>query len=108
MSHSRIDDRSLAFGRLIAERLAADPGLMRQAEQTLDRWSATCDPRSATPLSEWRQALRSSVVVVILLLTGTDERSVRLRQSNPFAGVLTPAERTAVLRRFPPHDPLPT
>jgi hypothetical protein len=34
------------------------------------------------------------------VLTGTDERATRLRQSSPFAGLLSVAERTAIIREF--------
>jgi hypothetical protein len=37
---------------------------------------------------------------VIELLRAPDERATRLRQSSPFAGVLTPRERQAILDRY--------
>jgi hypothetical protein len=40
-------------------------------------------------------------------LLSTDERATRLRQSSPFAGVLTVAERNVILKRFQPSEPLP-
>jgi len=38
------------------------------------------------------------------LLTGTDERAIRLRQSNPFAGLLSQLERNEILLRFESYD----
>ena len=101
MNHQRIDERSLAFGRLIAERVRADPDRwIAHARANLARWLTTCSPRSRSTLSEWDAALQDGPGAAIALLTGTDERATRLRQSNPFAGTLTNAERNAVLRAF--------
>lgn len=105
MSHQRIDERSLAFGRLIAERVAARPDLIAQARETATRWLQTCSPGSQSTLREWLAALEGPVEGVLHLLTSRDERSTRLRQSNPFAGVLSQQERNAILRQFHRHDP---
>jgi hypothetical protein len=102
--HRRIDERSLAFGRAIAARLAERPELIDRARATLVRWLATCSPGARPALEEWLAVLDGPSDGVTALLTGNDERAVRLRQSNPFAGVLTPQERTAILRRFESHD----
>ena len=102
-----IDERSLAFGRAIAERVAARPELIARARETVGRWLVTCSPGAQPALEEWLAALDGPPEGVIALLTNTDERAVRLRQSSPFAGVLTPLERTAIIRRFQSHDAAP-
>lgn len=106
--HRQIDSRSLALGRAVAARLAADPTLVARAHGTLTRWLATADPRVRPALLEWRASLEGPLPGVIHLLTSTDERSTRLRQSNPFAGVLPTEERNAILRQAARHEPLPT
>lgn len=105
MDHQQVEERSLAFGRLIAQRLAEHPELIAQAGETATRWLQSASDRSAPALREWLEALDGPVNGVIALLTGPDERSRRLRQSNPFAGVLSPQERNAVIQRFHSHDP---
>ena len=45
---------------------------------------------------------------LLRVLIGKDERATRLRQSSPFAGVLTATERNEVLRRFASHESIPT
>lgn len=105
MDHRQVDERSLAFGRLIAERIAEHPELIAQARATATRWLQTGSACSAPALQEWMAALNGPAEGVLHLLTGRDERSTRLRQSNPFAGVLSPQERNAILRRFHSHDP---
>jgi hypothetical protein len=103
--HRVIDDRSLAFGRAIAARLADDPSLIELARANLARWIPTASPGVQPDLAAWSAALEGPLDGVIQLLTGDDERATRLRQSNPFAGVLTPQERLTILKQFREHDP---
>ncbi len=98
--HRRIDERSLAFGHAIAARLAEQPELIDHARATLARWMTTCSPRSRSTLQEWESALTGPIGGVLELLTATDERATRLRQSNPFAGLLPEQERLAILRQL--------
>lgn len=102
--HRNIDARSLAFGKLVAAKLMADPSLVEVARQNLANWMRTCSERARPALEEWLSAVDGSVEGVIALLTGTDERATRLRQSNPFAGVLTQEERTRIIRQFDHHE----
>lgn len=103
--HRHIDERSLAFGRAIAARLRARPELLARARATVARWKVTASPRSNADLQAWLEALEDgSPEGVIALLTGSDERAIRMRQSNPFAGVLSPRERTEILKRYQAHD----
>ena len=105
--HRLIDERSLAFGRAIAARLAADPSLVERARANVVRWMRTATPGAKPDLAAWSAALDGPVEGVIRLLTDdADERATRLRQSNPFAGVLSRHERLAILKRFHErHDP---
>jgi len=105
--HRLIDERSLAFGKVIAERVARQPELIARARATTVRWLETCSAGSRSTLEEWLMALNGPSEGVIALLTGSDERAARLRQSSPFAGVLTPQERTAIVRQFASHDAAP-
>jgi hypothetical protein len=102
--HRLIDERSLALGQAIAERLRSDPGLVALARANLERWSKTCSPRSKSTLQEWLDVLDGPPDGVIALLTGEDERAVRLRQSNPFAGALPQKVRNEILLRFQARD----
>lgn len=102
--HRRIDERSLAFGRAIAARLPGRPELLARARATAARWMTAGSPRANPDLQAWLVALDGPVEGVIALLTSSDERAVRLRQSNPFAGVLSRQERTEILKKFQAHD----
>lgn len=98
--HRLIDERSLAFSHLIAEKLRADPAIIRHARGNLERWLRDCSERSRPALLEWRELLDGPVDEVLAFLISPEERAVRLRQSSPFAGALTPEERFAILREF--------
>jgi hypothetical protein len=104
-SHEEIDLRSLAMDRLIAQKLRADPQLIDRAKTTLLRWKETAAPAVQPTLAEWDSILDQPLPSVLVVLEGTDERSVRLRQSSPFCGILTRAERTRILLGQPGHEP---
>lgn len=103
-SHALIDERSLAFGRALAARLQDHPEMIEQARATLNRWLPSCSPRARPALLEWRAALDGPIEGVVSLLTGRDERAVRLGQSNPFAGLLPNEQRNEILRRFHSYE----
>ncbi len=98
--HRLIDERSLALAQAIAQRVRTNPALVEMARNNLDRWSRTCSPRAKATLQEWRDVLDGPIDGVIALLIGEDERAVRLRQSNPFAGALPQAVRNEILLRY--------
>ena len=98
--HRLIDERSLAFHRLVAGKLRADPTLLDLARANLDRWEVTASPRVRPVFAEWRALLDAPLDDLLAVLTGEDERATRLRQSSPFAGALTSGERFAILREF--------
>jgi hypothetical protein len=99
-SHEWIDRRSLTLHEAVAARLEADPGLVRVARENLERWLRSHENAA---LLEWRRLLdESSTTELVALLRSPAEHAARLRQSSPFAGLLTPRERQAILDR---HDP---
>jgi len=64
----------------------------------LRRWLSS----SPTPvLREWQRLLDALFLDQLLtLLRSTDEEAARLRQSGPFAGLLSTAERQAILAKY--------
>jgi hypothetical protein len=98
--HARLDERSLALHRLVAEKIGADPTLLDVARANLRHWQAASPERSPA-LCEWEHILDESPVdEVIALLIECSERATRLRQSSPFAGILTEAERKAIYESY--------
>lgn len=104
IDHRQIDLRSLAFNRLVRAKVEGDPALVEKALGNIEHWLVTCSPRVRATLLEWKDLLNGPRETLLTLLTSSDERATRLRQSSPFAGVLTAAERSSVLRQFHPHE----
>src|SRR5438067_1351101 len=100
-SHEWIDERSLALDRLIAEKISNEAALLEKARATLARWIQQRNPVIPSSLIEWRDCLaQSSFGEILNLLTGTDERARRLRQSSPFCGILSSEERLAIFKQY--------
>jgi hypothetical protein len=105
--HQRIDERSIALHRAIAEKLRVHPELIDIARDNLVRWSTNggnCQPY----WDAWREILQRPLSEVLPLLEERSERMTAMRQATPFAGVLTPQERWAIYDQFAPldsHDP---
>jgi len=98
--HARIDQRSLAMHRAIAEKLRADPSLLDIAHDNLRRWMAA--PGHSQPyFKQWLQILSRPLPEICAIITEDSEKMTALRQCAPFAGVLTPKERWAIYDQFP-------
>jgi hypothetical protein len=98
--HRLIDERSLAFDRVIAAKLRSEPALVEKARGNLARWLETCSAAARPDLLEWQRLLSGPFDELLVLLEATDERATRLRQSSPFCGILTPEERLGIIREF--------
>ena len=97
-SHEWIDRRSLALHEAVAAKLEANPALLGIARANLQRWLGTA-PRPA--LIEWLELLDLTPLPQLLeLLRSPGDHAARLRQSSPFAGLLTPEERQSILDRY--------
>lgn len=95
---TREDRRSLAYHRLIAARLLEDPAtVMAKARANLtNQRSADASDRSSRYHDAWERLLDADEVELVTDLLDTAEAARDLRQTSPFAGVLTPAERARV------------
>ncbi|MEJ0006452.1 MAG: hypothetical protein WDM77_08840 [Steroidobacteraceae bacterium] len=100
-THRLLEARSLAMHALIAGKLARDSSLLSKPRQNLEAWSAHWQypPRW---VHEWRQILGLPWQQIAALIAEPSERAARLRQSSPFAGVLTPEERSRIYDAFRP------
>ena len=97
--HSRLDERSLALHRLVAKKVQATPALLDKARENVRRWREA-NGSSSPALAEWAQILASPASDVVALLAERSERATRLRQSSPFAGILTEVECRAVYESY--------
>lgn len=81
--------------RLVAAKLRADPALLDKARENLRRWQKIEGSPSLT-LAEWENILSGSTAQVAQFLEERSDTATRLRQSSPFAGILTDAERQII------------
>jgi hypothetical protein len=98
--HRLLEARSLAMHAVIAQKIANDPALLAVARRNLDRWQAQRPKSPPRWLHEWRSILERPWPAVAARLTDLTEDGARLRQSSPFAGVLTPEERRRIHDAF--------
>lgn len=99
-SHRVLDARSLALHCLIAQKITDNPSLIGIARRNVAAWrrkSAGAEPRY---LQEWQRILARPWPQVAGLITEQSENATRLRQSSPFAGVLTTVERRRIYDAF--------
>jgi len=93
--HRRLDERSLALHRRVAEKVLDEPALLDKARANVRRWQEN-NGRVSLALAEWEQILTGTADQVARFLVERSETATRLRQSSPFTGILTEAERLAI------------
>lgn len=88
--HRTAELQGLAYHRLVADRLTS--GLVDEAKRRLWRWErdGRIDPRWA---EEWARLLEMPIPRIAKAMSADSKRARELRQSSPFAGLLTPQER---------------
>lgn len=93
--HDRASQRSLAYHRALARSL--DRRMADDALRQLWKWrlQGAIDPRYA---DRWEQILRRPLAEVRQAIAEDSEAARDLRQSSPFAGMLSEAERRKILR----------
>jgi hypothetical protein len=92
--HEAAQLHSLAYHRLVSERL--DAAMIAQAQRRLDRWEAE-DLVDARWIEEWRRVLSLPIEQVKRRIGARTTRASELRQTSPFAGVLTEQERARLV-----------
>ena len=100
LKHRLAEARSLAMHCLIARKIAAEPALLEVARRNVAAWRARYGDSPPSALEEWREILGRPWPDIAALITDPGETAARLRQSSPFAGILTPAERRRVYEAF--------
>ena len=99
--HDWINERSRALHQVVAERIRRDPKLMATAHETLARWMRKAGGDVLPALKDWRVMIESTPTERLLqFLVEESERADQLRQSSPFTGVLTQAERNEIFARY--------
>ena len=100
--HRKLEERSLALHREIAQRIRRNPDLLTKVHERLskDIHSGRFSISLTDAMQEWLEILKSnSVEQVLELLVDDSQNARRLRQSTPFAGILTQEERRRILEK---------
>jgi len=97
--------RSLWLHRAVAARVAVDPDTTLQLARENARSFLKRGPSSGTEryLRRWLRLIDEGPEPVMEMLTSTSTVAREMRQSSPFAGVISEQERQAVLRSFQRH-----
>jgi len=95
--HQAQDLQSLALHTEAVRLIRADPALLRQAQDTLERWLCAGNSRSAGLWKEWQEILREGKWRKAL---GRTRRAQELRQASPLPTVLPDQVRRDVLAQI--------
>lgn len=85
---------------VIAEKIDRDRKLLDIPHNNLKRWRARWDDAVPAWYEERKAILRRPWPEIAAIITEPSEEGARLRQSTPFAGVLTVAERRRIYEAF--------
>ena len=96
--HRLAEERSVAYHRLIAERLRHQPEILERARRRVQEWMATGGADAPFYARKWVEILAGDVSSVAAFLVERSELADELRQSSPFAGALQPQERWKIWR----------
>ena len=102
--HIRIEERSLALHRAVAEQIRENPQLMEKVREKLHARLREYSAQRLMPpgaLSEWEAILEGrSLNEIMQFLVSPGEEARRLRQSSPFTGILTPQQRWKIYAAY--------
>jgi hypothetical protein len=85
---------------VIAEKIQRDPSLLTIPRNNLQRWKSRWEGDAPSWFKEWLEIMRRPWLEIAALITEPSETAARLRQSSPFAGVLSAAERRRIYEAF--------
>lgn len=98
-THQQIDRRSLAMAQRIVARIDEHPELLEHVQGVLRRWTEL-----GRDTAEWEALLQRPWSEVREILLDASEEGARLRQSDPFCGILSSQERLEIYREFRDSD----
>ncbi|MFL6248704.1 MAG: hypothetical protein ACJ74H_21955 [Thermoanaerobaculia bacterium] len=95
-THQEIDRRSLEMVRRIVAKIDADPDRrgLEHAKRVCERWVS----QGIVSAREWLMLLEKPWVEIRAILLDESDEGQRLRQTDPFCGILTPTERWQIYR----------
>lgn len=104
-SHS--DQLHLALASAAAAKLRREPDLFAKVRRQLVRWRANLDGTQVGTrpyLERWEALAAQGPEAMIAQVLESSEQATAMRQTAPFAGVLTSQERMAIIRALKAHN----
>jgi hypothetical protein len=98
--HRLLEARSLAMHAVIAAKIERDRKLLDIARSNLQRWRARWKEDVPAWHDEWSAIVQRPWPEIAAIMTEPSEEGARLRQSSPFAGVLSVDERRRIYEAF--------
>ena len=95
--HRRAEQRSLAYHRIVAQRLQRDSAVLERARGRVRAW-LTSKASAPAEAEAWEAVLGRDADEIARFLVEDSAAARALRQSSPFAGALSPRERWRVWR----------
>lgn len=95
--HRVVEDRSLAYHRVIAARVVTDETIVLRARERVRAWERDA-PMSREYVEAWRALLDGPIEVLTACMVDRSEHARALRQTTPFAGALSARERWRIFR----------
>ena len=99
-SHRLLEARSLAMHAVIAQKIERDPRLLEIPRNNLKRWGARWERAAPAWYGQWCRIMTRPWPEIAAIITEPSEEGARLRQSSPFAGVLSAQERRRIYEAF--------
>lgn len=99
-AHRLLEARSLAMHAVIAQKIEREPELLNVAHNNLMRWRSRWDDDVPAWYREWCEIMKRPWPEVAAIITEPSEEGARLRQSSPFAGVLSAEVRKRIYEAF--------
>ena len=99
-SHRLLEARSLAMHAVIAQKITRDLKLLDVPRNNLKRWNARWEGEAPAWYREWRRIMDRPWPEIAAIITEPSEEGARLRQSSPFARVLSSVERKRIYEAF--------
>lgn len=96
-THELAEERSLALHRVVAERVAREPGLRSGALERVDRWQAK-GTLGSFYADRWRALLTGPLDTLLATLVDECQSARDLRQNTPFTFIVGPRERWRIWR----------
>ena len=98
--HQTIDARLLRLVEASVKKIDADPTLARCLTENVARWP------NRRLQAQWQRHLQQPWVELRAQLLAHTDEGAAMRQDAPLGGILSPAERTRIMREFS-HDARP-